>query len=44
MYQYELKITENGNVFYDVIWADNSRDAMETGEIKYPNADYIEAC
>ncbi len=44
MYQYELKITENGNVFYDDIWADNCKEAKEFGEMKYPHADYIEVC
>lgn len=44
MYIYELKITENGNVFYDEIWADNYIDAKETAEMKYPHADYVEVC
>jgi hypothetical protein len=42
MYLYELKITENGIIFYDEVWADNGRDALETGEMKYPKADYVE--
>lgn len=42
MYKYEIKVTENGVTFYDDVWADNSRDAIETGECKYPLADFVE--
>ena len=38
MYLYELKIIDNGITFFDDIWADNSRDAVESGELNYPNA------
>lgn len=42
MYKYEIKVTENGVTFYDDVWAENSRDALETGECKYPHADFVE--
>lgn len=38
MYLYGLRIIEDGVTFFDDIWADNSRDAIESGELKYPNA------
>lgn len=42
MYKYEIKVIENGVTFYDNVWADNSRDALETGEGKYPYAESVE--
>jgi hypothetical protein len=42
MYLFSLMIVINGITSYDEIWAENTRDAMESGEIKYPYADYIE--
>lgn len=42
MYKYEIKVIENGVTFYDDIWADNSRDAIESGEYKYPYAEYVD--
>lgn len=42
MYKYEIRVIENGVTFYDDVWADNSRDALETGEIKYPYAESVE--
>lgn len=42
MYRYELEIKENGTIFYETIWADNSREAICDGELKYPNADYVD--
>jgi hypothetical protein len=42
MYKYEIKVIENGVTFYDDVWADNSRDAIETGEYKYPHADFVD--
>lgn len=38
MYQYLIRVFENGESFIDSIWADNSRDAIEIGEDKYPTA------
>lgn len=38
MYKYEIRVTDNGVTFYDDVWADNCRDAIETGEFKYPHA------
>ena len=38
MYRYELEITENGVTFFENIWADNGREALEYGELKYPDA------
>jgi hypothetical protein len=42
MYRYELEITENGKSFFEDVWADNGRDAIEFGEMKYPYADFVE--
>lgn len=42
MYRYELEIIENGNTFYDNVWADNSREAIEDGYEKYPHASSVE--
>lgn len=42
MYKYEIKVTENGVTFYDDVWADNCRDAMESAESKYPYAEFVE--
>lgn len=42
MYRYELAITENGHTFFDDMWADNGREAIEFGEMEYPDADYVE--
>lgn len=43
MYRYELEvINEVGCTHYVTIWADNCRDAQETGELMFPNARYIE--
>ena len=42
MYKYEIKVIENGVTFYDNVWADNCRDAMESAECKYPYAEFVE--
>mgnify|MGYP006967263192 CR=1 FL=1 len=42
MYRYGLEIIENGVTFYDYVYADNSREAIELGFEKYPNVDWIE--
>lgn len=42
MYYIELRIIENGIEFYDNVWADNSREAIEIGEEKYPYADFVD--
>ena len=42
MYLFGLMIVINGITSYDEIWAENTRDAIESGGIKYPYADYIE--
>ena len=42
MYRYELEITENGHSFFEDVWADNAREAVEFGEMKYPYADFVE--
>lgn len=42
MYKYEIRVIENGVTFYDDVWADNSRDAIESGEYKYPHAENVE--
>ena len=39
MYLYELKIIKNGEELYEDVWADNGRDALEIGEMMYPEAD-----
>jgi hypothetical protein len=41
MYLYSFKVIENGVEFYDDVWADNSVDAYESAEIRYPNAEMI---
>lgn len=42
MYHYELEIIENGKIFYDEVWADNSREAIEDGYDKYPYASSVD--
>ena len=43
MYRYELAVThKNGNITWEYVWAENTRDAQETGELMFPNARYIE--
>lgn len=42
MYLYSLKIIENGVTFFDDVWADNSKEAIEIGEDKYPHAIIVE--
>ena len=42
MYLYELEITENGNSFFIDVWADNGREAIEFGEMKFPYAEFVE--
>lgn len=42
MYLFELMICEYGIEFYDTIWADSSRDAIECAYEMYPNADFID--
>lgn len=42
MYHYELEIIENGKTFYDEVWADNCREAIEDGYDKYPYASSVE--
>ena len=42
MYSFYIAVYVNGIDFIDIIWADNSRDAIECGYEIYPNADYIE--
>lgn len=42
MYRYGLEIKESGVVFYDYLYADNSKEAIEFGYEKYPHADWIE--
>jgi hypothetical protein len=41
MYRYKLEITENGHSFFEDMWADNGREAIEFGEMKYPYADFV---
>lgn len=42
MYRYGLEIKEGDVVFYDYLYADNSKEAIEFGYEKYPHADWIE--
>ncbi len=43
MYRYELEIThENGSTTWEYVWAENTRDAQETGEMMFPNARLVE--
>jgi hypothetical protein len=42
MYHYELEIIVNGSTFYDEVWADNSKEAIEDGYDKYPYALSVE--
>ena len=42
MYLYEIEVTENGHSFFESVWADNGKDAVEFGEMKYPYADFVE--
>lgn len=43
MYLYELEIVlANGQVTYKDVWAENTRDALETGELMFPDARYID--
>lgn len=38
MYKFRVLINDNGNTFHQVVWADNSRDAVQSVEEDYPNA------
>ena len=42
MYRYEIEIVTNGNSFFEDVWADNGKEAVEFGLLKYPYADYVE--
>ena len=42
MYRYEIEITENGKTFFEVVEADNGREAVEFGRMKYPYAEFVE--
>lgn len=38
MYKFRVLVNDNGNIFHQVVWADNSRDAVLSVEEDYPNA------
>lgn len=42
MYRYEIEIITKGNSFFEDVWADNGKEAVEFGLLKYPYADYVE--
>lgn len=43
MYRYELEVTHrNGDTTWEYVWAENTRDAQESGELMFPDALYIE--
>lgn len=42
MYRYEIEVTEMGVTFFETLWADNGREAVEFGRMKYPHAEYVE--
>jgi hypothetical protein len=42
MYRYEIEVTENGVTFYETMYADNGKEAVEFGRMKYPHAEYVE--
>mgnify|MGYP003293918534 FL=1 len=43
MYRYELEVThKNGDTTWEYVWAENTKDAQESGELMFPDALYIE--
>lgn len=42
MYKYELEIIINKKSFFKTITADSHREALEFGQLMYPEADYVE--
>ena len=42
MYRYEIEVTEMGVTFYETMYANNGREAVEFGRMKYPHAEYVE--
>lgn len=42
MYLYSIIVCINGIRKSDEVWGENGRDALESAEIKYPYAEYIE--
>lgn len=42
MYQYEIEVIINKKSFFETLRADNQREALELGQLMYPEADYIE--
>jgi hypothetical protein len=42
MYQFELEIGINSKYFFETVKADNQREALELGQLMYPEANYIE--
>lgn len=41
MYLYEIEVTDNGVTFFEDMWADNGREAIDYGRMKYPYADSV---
>lgn len=42
MYRYEIEVTEMGVTFYETMYADNGKEAVEIGRMKYPHAEFVE--
>ena len=42
MYRYEIEVTDNGVTFFEDMWADNGKEAVDFGRMKYPYADNVE--
>jgi len=42
MYEYELEIIINRKSFFKTVTADNQREALEFGNMMYPDADFVE--
>ena len=42
MYRYEIEVTESGVTFYETMYADNGKEAVEFGRMKYPHAEFVE--
>lgn len=44
MYEFELEIIINKKSFFRTITADTFQEALEFGNMMYPEAEYVELC